>query len=171
MTIHFKMLGTLHETVLRDLRRPHSHAAERVGFLSCRFGASEKSLLVLAHRFHPVLDADYEDDFSVGARINSSAFRSALQTALSEDVGMFHVHLHGHHGVPRPSRIDWREWARFVPNFWHVRPNLPHGALLLSADRLAGWCWYPGSQEPIPLDRFTVIGRNWQTLEVRDDLL
>lgn len=163
MKIHFRMLRSLRDAILRDLLRPHEHAAERVGFVSCRFGTSDSGLLVLAHAFHPVLDEHYEKDPGVGARMNSAAIRAALQVALSDEVGMFHVHLHDHRGLPGPSSIDWSEWQKFIPNFWHVRPQLPHGALVLSRDRLSGWCWYPRKQEPIRIDRFTMVGRGMQS--------
>jgi hypothetical protein len=168
MKIHLKMLGSQRDAIVRDLLRPHEHAAERVGFVSCRFGNSESSLMVLAHTFHPVLDENYEFDPGVGARMNSAAIRSALQVALSNDVGMFHVHLHDHRGLPGPSGVDWTEWQKFVPNFWHVRPQLPHGALILSRDRLSGWCWYPKRQQPIPIERFSIVGRgmrSWSTVK------
>jgi hypothetical protein len=166
MTIHFRMMRTLREAILRNLLRPHEHAAERVGFVSCRFGTSDSGLLILAHSFHPVQDEFYEEDPSVGARMNSAAIRSALQVALSQEVGMFHIHLHDHRGLPGPSSIDWSEWKKFVPNFWHIRPNLPHGALILSRDRLSGWCWYPGQSEPVRVARFTFIGKGLQSWEV-----
>lgn len=163
MKIHFKMLRSQLDAIIRDLLHPHEHAAERVGFVSCRFGSSNSSLMVLAHTFHPVLDENYECDPRVGARMNSAAIRSALQVALTNDVGMFHVHLHDHRGLPGPSGVDWTEWQKFVPNFWHVRPLLPHGALILSRDRLSGWCWYPKRQQPIPIERFSIVGRGMQS--------
>jgi hypothetical protein len=163
MTIHFKMLETLREAIMRDLRRPHPHAGERVGFVSARFGNSLHGLIVLAHSFHPVSDEHYDVDHEVGARFNSAAVRAALQVALSDDVGMFHVHVHTHRGIPWPSDMDWSEWKKFVPDFWHVRPNLPHGALILSEDRINGWCWYPRTNHPIRIHRFTLVGGGMQS--------
>lgn len=157
MKVSFKVQGSLVLRMREDLRRPHPHAAERVGFISCRFGTIQQGVLVLAHEYHPVADEHYEFDPSVGARFSSAAIRSALQIAISKEVGIFHVHLHDHAGVPRPSLVDWREWAKFVPDFWHVRPALPHGALLLSRDRIIGWCWYPGRHEPVAMSRFTLV--------------
>ncbi len=110
-----------------------------------------------------MLDEHYEYDPGVGARMNSAAIRSALQLALSNNFGLFHVHLHDHRGLPGPSPIDWSEWQKFVPDFWHVRPGLPHGALILSRDRMRGWCWYPGRQRPIEIERFTLVGRGMQS--------
>jgi hypothetical protein len=94
----------------------------------------------------------------VGARFSSGALRSALEIAISKEVGIFHVHLHDHPGIPRPSSVDRREWAKFIPCFWNVQPTLPHGALILSSDRIVGWCWYPGRPQPIAMSRFTVVG-------------
>ena len=140
MNIHFKLTTRMEARLRNDLERSHPHASERVGFVSARFGWADHGLLIVANDYYSVADSDYEIDGAVGARINGTAFRGALQMALSANVGMFHVHLHEHNGLPRPSAVDWTEWERFVPNFWHVRPDLPHGALILSADRIAGWC-------------------------------
>jgi hypothetical protein len=165
MKIHFKLSTRLEERLRSDLTRSHAHAAERVGFVTGRFGWAGSELLILAQGFHSVPDSDYEVDGTVGARINGAAIRGALQTALTENVGMFHVHLHEHRGVPRPSAVDWSEWVRFVPNFWHVRPNLPHGALLFSADRIAGWCWYPGHAQPERVSRLSLVGSRLQSFK------
>lgn len=163
MKIHLKLPTPLEKRLRSDLGRPHAHAAERVGFVTARFGWAGNELLILAHGYQSIPDWKYEVDGTVGARISSAAFRTALETSLTENVGMFHVHLHGHRGLPRPSAVDWSEWARFVPNFWHVRPNLPHGALLLSADAIACWCWYPGRAQPDLVSRISVIGAGLQS--------
>jgi len=157
MKLNFKAHRSLIVRIQEDLRRPHQFAFERVGFVSCRFGVIDHGALVLAHDYHPVADEHYEVDQSVGARFGSAAIRSALEIAISKPVGIFHVHLHDHPGVPRPSSVDSREWAKFVPNFWHVRPELPHGALILSSDRIIGRCWYPGLIRPVAMSRFTVV--------------
>ena len=162
MTVHCKMLRTMRDAVTLDLKRPHVYAHERVAFLGCRFGTCDSGLIILVEDYYPVRDEDYEEDPCAGARINSAAIRFALQAALSLNAGMFHVHLHQHLGCPRPSFIDWAEWHKFVPNFWHVRPGLPHGALIFSADGVSGWCWYPVANTPIPIDRFTFVGRGME---------
>jgi hypothetical protein len=87
MTIHFKMRETLRQAIMLDLRRPHAHAGERIGFVAGRFGDSLHDLIVLAHSFHPASDEHYEVDHHVGARFNSAAMRAAWQVALSDDVG------------------------------------------------------------------------------------
>ena len=80
-----------------------------------------------------------------------------LEIALAEEVGLFHIHFHDRFGIPGPSTVDWTEWAKFIPDFWHVRPKLPHGALILSRDRINGWCWYPGMPKPVQIAHFSVV--------------
>ncbi len=58
----------------------------------------------------------------------------------------------------RFSRTDARESAKFVPDFWNVRPEMPHGALVASKDSLWGLCWYPGMSAPIEIGEFVVVG-------------
>jgi hypothetical protein len=166
MMVAFKITENLFNRVCEDLHRPHAFAAERVGFLSCRVGAIRPAgWVVLAHDFYPVADADYLRDRSVGAMMGPAAIRKALQVALSNEVGMFHVHIHGHRGRPRFSGVDLRETAKFVPDFWHVRPHLVHGAIVLSLDSAAGLCWHPQAPKPVVFSKFSVVGapmRAWR---------
>jgi hypothetical protein len=159
MKTRFKIMRRLVEEIRKDLRRPHSFAMERVGFVLCRFGVTSKQdLLMLGYNYHPVADEDYIDDELYGAVINSNAFRKVMQLAYSNPVGLFHIHLHDHMGQPAPSSIDLRETGAFVPDFFHVRPNLPHGALILSADSISGRIWWPREQKPAVIDRFSIVG-------------
>ncbi len=158
MKVLLRMSEKLHFDAFNALQKPHAFAAERVGFFKCRFSTSSDGLLVLAHSIHHVADEDYEDDPTAGATMGRSAIRKALQIAYKEDVGMFHVHVHEHHGRPRFSRTDFRESALFVPDFWNVQPSLPHGALVLSCDSAWGQCWYPGHASSIEMENFAVIG-------------
>jgi hypothetical protein len=147
------------EYMRHDLYRPHLFARERVGFLACRFGTTPRGyLLVLACDYRPVADEDYVNDRRYGAVIGSAAFRKAMQLAYSANVGVFHIHLHAHTGRPTPSPTDIRETQRFVPDFFHVRPKLPHGAIILSHDSISGRIWYPGRRRPQPIKRFTIVG-------------
>jgi hypothetical protein len=158
MTITFKITRQLFAAVCDDLRRPHSFAAERVGWLRCRVGnAPDGGLLVLAHDYCPVADDQYVRDRSVGAMMGSAAIRAALQLALKGDTCVFHVHLHDHNGQPGFSTTDARETAKFVPDFWHVSPNLPHGAVIFSNDSMCGRCWYPGGAA-VEITKFVIVG-------------
>jgi len=154
------MTASLLHRVREDLRRPHEFAAERVGFLSCRVGALEepRGLIILAHDYLSVADGDYVNDSTVGAMMGSEAIRKALQFAYNNEVGMFHVHVHNHCGMPRPSHTDLNETAKFVPDFWHVRPQMAHGAIIVSRDSLSGCCWSPGQAKPADIVKFTIVG-------------
>ena len=159
MRVAFKIARTLLRKTFDDLRRPHPFAAERVGFFSCRVGALRPSgWVVLAHDFHPVADDDYLRDLTVGAMMGPAAIRKAMQIVLSHEVCMFHVHIHEHRGQPWFSKTDLREDAKFVPDFWHVRPHLVHGAIVLSSDSAAGLCWHPQFSKPFRFSDFSVVG-------------
>ena len=153
-----KIQRGLLDEIHADLSRPHSFAAERVGFISCKVAALDASNVVLAKSYLPVQDDQYEDDPSVGAMLNGAAFRAALQHSYLSGTAIFHVHRHEHRGHPQFSRIDVREARRFVPDFWKVQPSLPHGAVVLSHDRMHGLCWLPGHQTPIPFGNYTIVG-------------
>lgn len=159
MRIVFKITSRLLRTVQADLSRPHKIAAERVGFISGNVASlSDGGLIVLARNYHVVDDADYVDDPTVGAMLGASGFRKALQFAYSERVSMWHVHCHAHRGQPWFGHTDLSENAAFVPDFFHVRPEFPHGALVTSRDGLAGLCWLPGAQTPLRISTLTVVG-------------
>ncbi len=159
MRVVFKVADRLLEQVKHDLTRPHEFAAERVGFFVCRVASlAPAGVVVLAHGYRPVEDEHYIDDPTVGAMMGPSAIRKALEFALNNKAGMFHVHMHDHAGRPRFSRTDARESAKFVPDFWNVRPEMPHGALVASKDSLNGFCWYPGVSAPIEIVEFVVVG-------------
>jgi hypothetical protein len=158
MIVRFKMLASLAAAIRTDLLRPHPFAAERVGFISCRVGATHSGLVILASDYQPVEDADYEDDPSVGAMMGSAAIRKALQRAYAEGTSMFHVHMHDHCGRAGFSRVDSRESARFVPDFFNVRPEPPHGALVLSRDSGFGMCWPSRRTRPVAIREFVFVG-------------
>jgi hypothetical protein len=155
----FKIGDSLLGEIKRDLLRPHPFAYERVGFLACRTARLEpQGWLLLGARYYPIADADYLPDDSVGALIGSDAIRKALQIAYNEPLSMAHFHLHRHHGMTGFSPTDKRETAKMIPDFWKVRPNHPHAAVILSLDSLCGILWEPGSREQLPITDFTVVG-------------
>jgi hypothetical protein len=150
MTPILRCTTQLLEEIRRDLSRPHSFAAERVGFLSVRPAATRRSLVLIVEAYHPVADADYLKDPSVGAMMGPDAIRKALDIALLQNVGVFHIHMHEHAGRPDFSRTDLREQDKFVPDFFKVCPTMPHGAVVLSHDLAAGRVWLdPKQVQPI----------------------
>jgi hypothetical protein len=159
MRYTLKLTRRLLLTATNDLARTHAFAAERVGFLTCRFmQAGPKTVLVLGHDYHPVADDDYIEDENFGALVGTGAFRMAMQIAYTQKVGVFHIHVHAQNGTPKPSFVDFRETEKFVPDFFHVQPNMPHGAIILSRDSLSGRVWEPKTKRPVNFSVIEVIG-------------
>lgn len=158
MKIIFRATDRFLDDVRHDLARPHPFAAERVGFISARAAATPETLLLLAADYHPLADDEYVDDPSVGAMMGQEAIRKALDLALMQPVGVIHVHMHEHHGRPHFSRVDVREQVKFVPDFFKVRREMPHGAIVLSLDRANGRIWLD-RDTVINISEFDVVGR------------
>ena len=167
MTIQFKITRHLLETIRRDLARPHPFAYERVGFISAGLSSAVDDLFVLARSYRTVEDNEYLRDYSVGAMMGPEAIRKALQWAMSERVAIFHVHTHGGRGQPGFSGIDLREQAKFVPNFFQIAPQCPHGALVLSNTSVYGHIWLASDKPYEVITRFVEVGaplNTWSTV-------
>lgn len=148
----------LFEAMLADLHRPHAVAAERVGFLYGPLAVLSGELtLVLPTRYAPVPDEEYLDDSSVGARIDTSAMRRAMQHTLSTGACCFHVHQHDHDGVPHPSGIDRRTIERFAPSLQVVAASARHGGLVLSETAATAIVWSPTAQR-LEHARVSIVG-------------
>lgn len=159
MKVIFRVMDRFLDDVTRDLARPHPYAAERVGFISVRATtAGDDTLLLLAADYFPLEDHEYVDDSTVGAMMGQEAIRKALEIALLRSVGMIHVHLHEHHGRPHFSRIDVREQLKFVPDFFKVRREMPHGAVVLSHDKANGRVWLDRNTF-VDISEFDIMGR------------
>jgi hypothetical protein len=159
MSTQLRITRQLLDAMRVDLGRPHRFAAERVGILYCRFASLPKRILaVLAFRYQPIPDSQYINDPGFGAVIGSDAFRDVIQSVHDKPVGAFHVHMHRGRGTPRPSPPDLTETAAFVPDFFHGRQTVPHGALILSDDSLSGRLWMKESGKPRPIDEIRIVG-------------
>jgi hypothetical protein len=158
LSIQFKIARRLLESVRKDLTRPHRFAFERVGFISAGLSSAADNLWILARSYRPVADDDYLDDPSVGAMMGPEAIRKALQWAMSERVAIFHVHTHHGHGEPGFSGVDLREQAKFVPTFFQIAPQCPHGALVLSDDAAYGHIWLDGEKPLQAITGFVEVG-------------
>lgn len=165
MNIRFKITSALLATVRIDLRRPHSFAHERVGFIAAGLAASHEELLILAREYRPVRDDEYLRDTSVGAMMSAEAIRRARQWAMDERAAIFHVHTHGGRGIPGFSGVDTRENAKFIPNFVSIAPHSVHGAIVLSDTAAFGQVWL-GRNSPQPfIAKFSEVGmpiRSWR---------
>lgn len=166
MKLLFRMNWALRRAVLADLSRPHEFAWERVGFIQCRAAHTDSGILVIAEGYSPVRDGDYVDDRTVGARIGGAAIRSALQVALTRNVGLFHVHVHDHYGMPGPSSTDLFESNRFVPDFFNAAPAMPHGTIIFSKDKAFGRCWLEKDAMPAAFDQLEFVGSPYRIVDV-----
>jgi len=166
MKLLLKMHWSLRRAILEDLKRPHEFAFERVGFISCRSATIKDGVMVLAASYQGVADKNYLEDKEVGARINGAALREALQTSLDQTAGMFHVHLHEHKGQPIPSRTDRNESRKFIPDFFNVTPNLPHGTIILSEDSAVGHCWLGKASQPQSFNQIIFSGAPLRLIDV-----
>ncbi len=159
MKIQFRLPQDLLAGVRADLERPHSFAAERVGVLYCRFNNVGKSaLLILGHHYVSLPDDQYIEDQRFGAVIGPEAFRDIIQHVYDDPVGAFHVHMHPGKGKPKPSGTDKVETAKFVPDFFHGRPDVPHGALILTKESISGRVWLREDGKPKQIDEFRLTG-------------
>ena len=158
MNIQLRVLRSFVDAVLSDLERRHEFAFERVGFISCRSGTTDRGSLLLPIKYDPVRDEDYLPDDSVGARIGSNAIRRAMQHVLENDVTILHVHFHGNNGRPGMSGVDERESQKLIPAFFNVRPGRPHGALILSRDSAALWMWEGKEGRACPVNDISIVG-------------
>jgi hypothetical protein len=162
MNYSLKIPAILLDQVHLDLDHPHEFAGERVGFLACKLAEVDGQVVLLGSTYLPVSDGHYLRSAAMGAVISGAAFRVALQFSLKERCSILHVHRHDHLGIPTFSKVDLREYDKFIPDFWKVRPELPHGALLLSRNSAIGRIWSPEPPSPVPLVEIVVVGRTFQ---------
>lgn len=157
--ITLRISNALFDAMIRDLRRPHEFAYERVGFVHCRQSTLRSGKLLLAYKYHPIMDEQYLKDKTVGARFDGSCIRDAMQAALTEGSSVFHVHLHEHRGQPRFSGVDRKEMQEIMPCFVNLCPDRLHGALVLSTDSAFARVW--GIELPAEghsPDRLSLVG-------------
>lgn len=161
-SVIIRIARPLYERVLADLERPHSFAAERVGFLFTRRGTGPAGMtLLFPVEYLPVADDHYLDEgrWDVGAAITGDAIRTAMQHVMVTGMGALHVHLHDHRGRPHFSPIDWTDLPGFAHSFQNADARLFHGAVVLSRDAAAGAVWRPGQAAQKPVQpRISLIG-------------
>ncbi len=159
MRAELKIAGRMLAEIRSDLKRPHTFAHERVGFLTAGIVAPPSGgLLLLSREYAPVDDEDYLDEPGVGAMIGSDGMRKGLQMAYRARSALLHVHTHGGRGIPRFSGIDIRESRKFVPSFFNAIPQSPHGAVVLSNDSASGLLWLGPDRSPIAVTGFVRVG-------------
>jgi hypothetical protein len=154
--------------VRADLKRPHAFAHERVGFVTARAARGAEGIVLIAEDYYPVADQDYLRDQTVGAMIGPEALRKALELALIKGVSVFHIHMHGLSPRLWFSAIDLREQAKFVPDFFKVCPQMPHGAIVLNAETAAGRVWL-AADRVVRIDEFDSVGPRMIINRAADD--
>jgi len=165
MKLVWRSTGRFVADVRKDLSRRHAFAHERVGFVGVRAAsAHDDGIVLIADQYFPVADSDYVQDNRVGARISQEAIRKALEVALLNKVGVFHVHMHL---LPSKrlwfSDVDLQDHDNLIPDFFKVRPEMPHGALVLSPTSIAGRGWI-GASNPQPIGEFNTVGSTIQII-------
>lgn len=168
MKFLFRATTDFMRMVRNDLSRTHAFADERVGFIAVRATVGADHLVLLADSYYPVADHEYLRDPTVGALINQEALRKALEIALLQPVGMFHVHQHLFPGRLWFSPLDLREQLRFVPDFFKVRNNMPHGALVLSDATAAGRIWVSPTEIHV-INEFDTVGTRMDVQSTGED--
>jgi len=168
MNIVFRATDAFMAGMRTDLVRPHAFADERVGFISVRAAQGAGALTLVAENYYPVADDEYLRDETVGAMVGQEGFRKALELALLRPVGVFHVHMHTLPGRLWFSSIDLREQLRFVPDFFKVRKEIPHGAIVLSPTSAAGRAWV-SSDKIFPITEFNVVGAQMKIIRASRD--
>jgi hypothetical protein len=160
MTIRLRIPRFLCERMRTDLVRPHAFAAERIGFARAVTGTISDGSLVLLKSYWPVPDDQYIDDRYVGARINATAIRIAMQDILSGGGchGLFHVHMHPRKGRTGMSKTDLAEIPKLIQSFRNVGLKAAHGLLILTPDHAFSLALLPDNDRLVQAGKITVVG-------------
>jgi molybdopterin/thiamine biosynthesis adenylyltransferase len=158
VNISIRLTKELYDSILADLKRPHAHASERVGFTYGKLQTlSIGEYLILMTKYEPVDDKNYIKDRSVGAHINSDAILVAMQAVLGNTCGAFHTHMHWGSGIPDFSGTDMSGLPKVVNSF-RVGSQQAHGMFLLNHDSLNCLVWIPGIEKPVYADKISIVG-------------
>ena len=160
----------IHQQMLNDLCRPHAFADERIGFLYTKSKVLKNGNgIILGLYYTSVEDENYIEDEEVGAKINSSAIRSAMQNSFNLKSGCFHVHLHEHHGIPRTSETDRCELPGIVRSLANIAPTQINGYIILSNDSAISQVQLQGCQALVSVESISVVGDPFQVNFSRRD--
>ena len=158
--IKIKIPKNIYIQMLRDLKREHLFASERIGFLFSRTKkVDDHNTIITFCEYKSVTDENYIKDKSVGAKINSSAIRESMQTIMDKQYGCFHVHLHSHYGIPSPSHTDLKGGVpEIIDSFYNIDANQTHGIIILSSDSIYAAIKMNGQKKLITPEQISVIG-------------
>lgn len=157
-----RMSSDLYEAMLTDLRRPHEHAFERVGFaFGRRCRPNDLSSIIYLHRYVPVDDDRYIKTHEFGALIDDEAIleiQQEVRRLRSGCGGAFHVHLHDLSGMPKLSPADMIGIPPVARCMQRMDPDGASGLLLLSSDKACAQVWESRDSEGRECDLVSVIG-------------
>ena len=157
--IIIRISDELCQEIIKDLSREHDFAIERVGFV---IGKSKELIenkeLVIITEYIPVDDDHYLNDHAVGARINSSAIRGAMQIAMDRKCSIFHIHMHYGIGTPSFSTTDLKELPGIAESLINANPNNVHGVILLNKDGINGFVKMKPSKGKVSLEKLVRVG-------------
>jgi hypothetical protein len=151
-----KMSKAIYEEMRGDLRRPHPHAWERVGFVFVAPILNNNILEVKGYLRVP--DEFYIKDPTVGAHIDHRAIVLAMKRVDQNKEGVLQVHEHGGKGIPHFSQVDIDSHQDYLRSFRNANPRAPHGFLLLSEDRMKARVWLQGKNQSGDVLLFKIIG-------------
>ncbi len=158
VSVSVRLNKDLYDSILVDLKRPHAHAWERVGFTYAKLQTlGDGEYLILMTKYEPVDDKNYIEDRSVGAHINSDAILAPMQTVLGNTCGAFHTHMHWGSGIPDFSGTDMSGLPKVVNSF-RIGSQQAHGLFLLNHDSLNCLAWIPGIEKPVYADKISIVG-------------
>jgi hypothetical protein len=160
-----KIPDVLLQGILKDLRRPHKHAYERVGFCYGKSVKTASGWIVLISSYQAVSDENYVRTKEVGARINSKAITAAIQIAYTEQCSLFHIHLHDFgKSIPEFSYDDLRSADELIPSVQSFVANQVHGVIVLSSKRFNSLALLPGQKSLLPVAQISSIGTTIETV-------
>jgi hypothetical protein len=123
----------------------------------------DEGLLLLVSGYQSVQDEHYvrakKGDYA-GAIINRYAITEAMQRALNNEEGVFHVHVHMHDfgiNCAEFSKIDMQSLNELMPSFYSVSENVLHGALLLTPQKIIGKYWTKDKNQ-YNINNISVVG-------------
>ncbi|WP_221284645.1 HesA/MoeB/ThiF family protein [Mucilaginibacter sp. SP1R1] len=157
--LHVKISSALYERMLSDLKRPHEFASERAGFIYTTHKTINGDIYVWINSYHPLNEAHYIDDPSVGVRFSGAAIRDAMEHVLRGQFGSLYVHLHDHKGMPLPSSTDIKSIPGVVQSLVNATPKETHGFLILSKNAFYLKMRVPGSKNFIETSSISVVGK------------
>jgi hypothetical protein len=150
-----RMPQLIYQQIRSDLRRSHPFAFERVGYVFVKQSGGE---ILVVTGYESVPDEFYIEDKTVGARIDHRGIALAMKRADKNKEGILHTHIHAKRGIPKFSRDDEVDHPNFLRSFRNATPTMPHGFLLLSADKMMARVWFPQNKSYLDIRRYTIVG-------------